>query len=256
MQREYEDKDAYWSDLAERDLVFYSTVSGFKGLERPAVVLVVDGFHEGVEPSNVMYTRMSRARDLLVVVGAPEVVRSAVSEGVMRRLEGVAVDGWLPCSHNRVLEDWRLDRGETVQAQDLAELHEAASSGDVEAIRKLVQALFRQGDKEGADSWIEYAAELGDPTACAHHGWNLAEAGELEAARPYLEVAARAGDAESMSNLGVVCKRLGDRPSARAWYERSAAAGVKAAAANLAIMYAEVGMPGQAQFWEQVGQDD
>lgn len=66
VQKEYEDKDAYWSDLAERDLVFYSTVSGFKGLERPAVVLVVDGFHEGVEPSNVMYTGMSRARDLLV----------------------------------------------------------------------------------------------------------------------------------------------------------------------------------------------
>lgn len=88
VQREYEDKDAYWSDLAERDLVFYSTVSGFKGLERPAVVLVVDGFHEGVEPSNVMYTGMSRARDLLVVVGDPEVVRSAVGEGVMRRLVG------------------------------------------------------------------------------------------------------------------------------------------------------------------------
>ena len=88
VQREYEkDRDAYWAQLADKDVVFYSTVAGFKGLERPAVVLVVDGFHDGVQPSSVMYTGMSRASDLLVVVGPHNVVSSAIGEASMRRLE-------------------------------------------------------------------------------------------------------------------------------------------------------------------------
>lgn len=87
VQREYEkDRDAYWALLGEKDDVFYSTVAGFKGLERPAVVLVVDGFHDGVQPSSVMYTGMSRARDLLVVVGARDAVAGALGEASMRRL--------------------------------------------------------------------------------------------------------------------------------------------------------------------------
>lgn len=86
VQREYDDKDAYWSRLDDKDEIFYSTVSGFKGLERPVVVLVVDGFHEGLEPASVMYTGMSRARDLLIVVGSPDLVAAALGEASMRRL--------------------------------------------------------------------------------------------------------------------------------------------------------------------------
>jgi hypothetical protein len=75
-----DDKTAYWDSLWDKDMVFYSTVAGFKGLERPAVVLAVDGFHEGVDPRSILYAGMSRARDLLVVVGdqaalAPILVR-------------------------------------------------------------------------------------------------------------------------------------------------------------------------------------
>jgi hypothetical protein len=79
------DKDAYWASLWEND-VFHCTVAGFKGLERPAIVLVVDGFHDGVVPAQVMYVGMSRARDLLVVVGDPEEIESAVGPAVMKRL--------------------------------------------------------------------------------------------------------------------------------------------------------------------------
>jgi hypothetical protein len=64
-----DDKTAYWDSLWDKDMVFYSTVAGFKGLERPAVVLAVDGFHEGVDPRSILYAGMSRARDLLVIVG-------------------------------------------------------------------------------------------------------------------------------------------------------------------------------------------
>ena len=80
-----DDKAGYWDDFWGED-VFYSTVAGFKGLERPAVVLAVDGFHDGVDPGHVMYAGMSRARDLLVVVGEPGLVEAAVGDKVMRRL--------------------------------------------------------------------------------------------------------------------------------------------------------------------------
>ena len=87
VQREYEgDKEAYWNDLWASDDVFYSTVAGFKGLERPAVVLTVDGFHDELDPRGVLYTGMSRARDLLVVVAPPELIDHAGSTKLTKRL--------------------------------------------------------------------------------------------------------------------------------------------------------------------------
>ena len=86
LQREKDhDKEAYWSSLWDND-VFHGTVAGFKGLERPAIVLAVDGFHEGVIPAQVMYAGMSRARDLLIVVGDPTEIEQAVGSAVMNRL--------------------------------------------------------------------------------------------------------------------------------------------------------------------------
>jgi len=79
------DKEAYWSSLWDND-VFHGTVAGFKGLERSAIVLAVDGFHEGVNPAQVMYVGMSRARDLLVVVGDPTEVEAAIGPAAMKRL--------------------------------------------------------------------------------------------------------------------------------------------------------------------------
>ena len=79
------DRAAYWAGLHEPE-VFYGTVSGFKGLERSAVVLAIDGFHDRVDSRQVLYTGMSRARDLLVVVGPSGVLRQAAGEKVTRRL--------------------------------------------------------------------------------------------------------------------------------------------------------------------------
>jgi superfamily I DNA/RNA helicase len=75
--------DGYWMD----DEVFYATVMGFKGLERPIVVLAVDYFHADVS-RDVMYAGMSRARDQLVVCGDLEMIRAAVGDEVCRRLAG------------------------------------------------------------------------------------------------------------------------------------------------------------------------
>ncbi|MFM7147455.1 MAG: ATP-binding domain-containing protein, partial [Actinomycetales bacterium] len=86
VQKEYQDKVAYWNDLWESDDVFYSTVAGFKGLERPAVVLMVDGFHADLDPRNVLYTGMSRARDLLIVVGPDDVLADVGGKKLHRRL--------------------------------------------------------------------------------------------------------------------------------------------------------------------------
>ena len=85
------DKDGLLGRLWDSDDVFYSTVAGFKGLERPAVVLVVDGFHDDLDPRNVLYTGMSRARDLLIVVGDPADLEPVVGEKLMRRLRRGAV---------------------------------------------------------------------------------------------------------------------------------------------------------------------
>jgi superfamily I DNA and RNA helicase len=81
-----DDKAGYWESLWDRDMVFYSTVAGFKGLERPSVVLAVDGFHPGLDPRSVLYAGMSRARDLLVVVGDRDALASIVGSKVMNRL--------------------------------------------------------------------------------------------------------------------------------------------------------------------------
>ena len=79
------DRAAYWEGLHDPE-VFYGTVAGFKGLERPAIVVAVNGFHEGVDPRGVLYTAMSRARDLLVVVGSIDEIRAAAGDKLARRL--------------------------------------------------------------------------------------------------------------------------------------------------------------------------
>jgi hypothetical protein len=78
-------KDGYWDGFWMDDEVFYGTVMGFKGLERPVVVLAVDGFHDGVG-RDVMYAGLSRPRDELVVCGDLEMIRAAAGEEVARRI--------------------------------------------------------------------------------------------------------------------------------------------------------------------------
>jgi superfamily I DNA/RNA helicase len=68
------DRYAHWDALWTNEDVFYCTVGGFKGLERPVVVLAIDGFHPDVDEDDVLYVGISRPRDKLVVVGSIEVV--------------------------------------------------------------------------------------------------------------------------------------------------------------------------------------
>ena len=76
----------YWDGFWDTDQAFYGHVLGFKGLERPAVVLAVDGFRDPSRAREMLYVGLSRARDLLVVCGDPALIREHAGEGVMRRL--------------------------------------------------------------------------------------------------------------------------------------------------------------------------
>jgi hypothetical protein len=79
-------KDGYWRSFWDNDDAFYGHVLGFKGLERPAVVLAVNGFREPERAREMLYVGMSRARDLLVVCGDPADIQRYAGDGVMKRL--------------------------------------------------------------------------------------------------------------------------------------------------------------------------
>jgi hypothetical protein len=62
-------RDEYWQQFWIGDSVFYGTVGGFKGLERPVVVLAINGFHNAEDLEDFLYVGFTRARDKLVVIG-------------------------------------------------------------------------------------------------------------------------------------------------------------------------------------------
>ncbi|TDE94815.1 NERD nuclease [Occultella glacieicola] len=86
--------DAYWDDFFEGTDVFYGHVLNFKGLERPVVVLAVNGFREQERARSMVYTGLSRARSLLVLVGPREEIASIGGEAARRRL--MEAEAWTP----------------------------------------------------------------------------------------------------------------------------------------------------------------
>ncbi|WP_029253927.1 NERD domain-containing protein [Paraoerskovia marina] len=80
--------ESYWDQFFAAEDVFYGHVLGFKGLERPVVVLAVNGIRDMDRARQILYTGMSRARSLLVLVGPRDLVESVGGEGVRRRLAG------------------------------------------------------------------------------------------------------------------------------------------------------------------------
>jgi hypothetical protein len=78
--------DAYWSSFWEGDDIFYGHALGFKGLERPAVVLAVNGFRNPERAREVLYVALSRARDLLIVCGDVDLIRRVGGDAVAKRL--------------------------------------------------------------------------------------------------------------------------------------------------------------------------
>jgi ATP-dependent exoDNAse (exonuclease V) beta subunit len=88
VERQAKGQDAYWATYWDDEDLFYGHVLGFKGLERPAVVLAVNGFRDEARAREMLYVGLSRARDLLVVCGDMELIRRVGGEAVARRLQG------------------------------------------------------------------------------------------------------------------------------------------------------------------------
>jgi hypothetical protein len=65
----YHGWDGYRDAFFAGDDVFYGHVLGFKGLERPVVVLAVNGIRDQSRSREYLYVGLSRARTCLVVCG-------------------------------------------------------------------------------------------------------------------------------------------------------------------------------------------
>lgn len=81
------DSDAYWRTIWGKKEIFYGTVSGFKGLERNCVILAINGFHDGVDPKELLYVGMTRARDYLVIVAKRSELEAALDSELIFNLE-------------------------------------------------------------------------------------------------------------------------------------------------------------------------
>ena len=78
---------AYWDSFWDVDQVFYGHVLGFKGLERQAVVLVVNEGSAHDRSRERLYVGLSRARDQLVVCGDPAFIREVGGADLAHRLK-------------------------------------------------------------------------------------------------------------------------------------------------------------------------
>jgi hypothetical protein len=81
-----EDQKAYWRTYWANDDVFYGHVLGCKGLERRAVVLCVNKSTPVERGRERLYVGMSRATDVLVVVGDPDMIREMGGDAVAKQL--------------------------------------------------------------------------------------------------------------------------------------------------------------------------
>ena len=77
---------AYWDSFWDAEQVFYGHVLGFKGLERRAVVLVVNEESAFERSRERLYVGLSRARDQLVVCGDPDFIREVGGPDLAHRL--------------------------------------------------------------------------------------------------------------------------------------------------------------------------
>lgn len=84
--RQEQGNQKYWDSFWDAEQVFYGHVLGFKGLERRAVVLVVNEQGAFERSRERLYVGLSRARDQLVVCGDPGFITEIGGPVLARRL--------------------------------------------------------------------------------------------------------------------------------------------------------------------------
>lgn len=67
----------YWKKFFEEDATYHCTTSGFKGLERRVVVIAMNGWKEPDRKKDILYTAVTRARDLLIICGSKDEITHA-----------------------------------------------------------------------------------------------------------------------------------------------------------------------------------
>ena len=65
----HQGNQTYYESFFHREDVFYAHINGFKGLERPVIVVAIDGFKEPRRAREALYAALSRARDQLAICG-------------------------------------------------------------------------------------------------------------------------------------------------------------------------------------------
>ncbi|WP_099041837.1 nuclease-related domain-containing DEAD/DEAH box helicase [Mycobacterium neglectum] len=85
-ERQKDGHSAYWDSFWDAEQVFYGHVLGFKGLERRAVVVVVNETSQFERSRERLYVGLSRARDQLVVCGDPDFIREVGGPDLAHRL--------------------------------------------------------------------------------------------------------------------------------------------------------------------------
>lgn len=86
VSRQAEGTQTYWDSFWDAEQVFYGHVLGFKGLERRAIVLVVNDRYALERARERLYVGLSRARDQLVVCGDPDFIAEVGGADLARRL--------------------------------------------------------------------------------------------------------------------------------------------------------------------------
>jgi hypothetical protein len=89
-----ESDEAYWDHVLDAEDVHRGAIRDFQGLERPVVVLVVNGFDDPSRARELLYLGISRARTLLVVVGPGDLIEDVGGERVRKRLR--KAEAWSP----------------------------------------------------------------------------------------------------------------------------------------------------------------
>lgn len=76
----------YWKKFFEEEATYHCTTTGFKGLERRAIVLAINGWKDPARKKDILYTSVTRARDLLVVCGSKEEITQSGGKEFFKKL--------------------------------------------------------------------------------------------------------------------------------------------------------------------------
>ena len=76
----------YWKRYFEEESVYHCTIAGFKGLERRAVVIAMNDWKEPDRKKDILYTGVTRARDLLIICGSKEEITQAGGKEFFKKI--------------------------------------------------------------------------------------------------------------------------------------------------------------------------